>query len=260
MCASVCMYICATSCIQPHRLRADSRRDVQTPRQIRRSESAGRCTSHEQANATICMDTINNLHPRAQTPYLRLKPLILSFNPSTLLPNFSSSLTHPRTWLSGLVFLDFHPLLVSMFEISTILGLIWKFVISRIKIFDSVSRDCRVGVIGVEGGDVSESEDGVGDRPGTPPSPSSSSLALSVGSDIGKEGIWARSLRSGYRCRDFNNEFSDLKYRIADRRFSTCTSASSYPELRYIPAQRVGKPPIPHPSAMPIQQQEVKTP
>lgn len=97
--------------------------------------------------------------------------------------------------------------------------------ISLIKIFDSVSSDCRVGVVGVDGGEVSESEDGVGDRPGT--SPSSSSFDLTAESDSGKQGIGAKSLRSGYKCRDFSNEFSDLKYRIAERRFSTCTSASS---------------------------------
>jgi len=129
-------------------------------------------------------------------------------------------------------------------------------VISLIKILDSVSRDCRVGVIGVEGGEVSEEEELVGDRPGT--SPSASSLDLSV--KIGKEGIGARRLRSGYKCRDFNNEFSDLKYRIAERRFSTCPSASSYQVMVHIPAQQVVKPPIPHPSAVPIPQQEVKLP
>jgi len=129
---------------------------------------------------------------------------------------------------------------------------------SLINIFDSVSRDCRVGVIGVEGGDVSEEEELVGDRPGT--SPSASSLGLSVDLKIGKEGIGARSLRSGYKCRDFNNEFSDLKYRIADRRFSTCSLASSYQVVVYIPVQQAVRPPIPHPSAVPIPQQEVKLP
>lgn len=156
---------------------------------------------HEQINAILCIDTIQQSPPLShliKSPiYLRLNALIRSFNPSTLLPNFSSSLTHPRTWLSGLPFLDFHPLLVSILEISTILGLIWKFVISRIKIFDSVSTDWRVGVIGVEGGEVSDEEEFVGDRPGTPPSPSSSSLGLAAGTNIGKEGIGARSLRSG---------------------------------------------------------------
>jgi len=81
-------------------------------------------------------------------------------------------------------------------------------------------------VIGVDGGEVSDSEELVGDRAGTSPSPSSLGLATE---SIARDGIGASSLRSGYKCRDFNKEFSDLKYRIADRRFSTCTSASSYP-------------------------------
>jgi hypothetical protein len=131
---------------------------------------------------------------------------------------------------------------------------------SLIRIFDSVPSDWRVGVFGVDGGEVSDEDELVGDRPGTSPSPSSSSLALSVGSNVGKEGIGAKSLRSGYRCRDFNNEFSDLKYRIAERRFSTCTSASSYSLVLYIPAQQVVKPPIPRPLEVPIRQQEVKLP
>ena len=190
--------------------------------------------------------------------YLRLNPLIRSFSPSTLLPNFSSSLFHPRTCISGLPFLDFHALVVSILEISTILGLIWKFVISLIKIFDSVSRDCRVGVVGVEGGEVSDSEVLVGDRAGT--SPASSSFSLATESNIGKEGIGVRSLRSGYRCRDFNKEFSDLKYRIADRKFSTCTLASSSSNVVDMPVQQVVRHPIRHPSEVPAQQQGVKLP
>jgi hypothetical protein len=131
-------------------------------------------------------------------------------------------------------------------------------VISLIKIFDSVSRDLGVGVIGVEGGEVSDSEEFVGDRPGT--APSVASLGSAVELNIGKEGIGARSLRSGYKCRDFSKEFSDLKYRIADRRFSTCPLALPSPVSLYVPAQQVATPPNPHPSEVLAQQQEVMLP
>jgi len=113
-------------------------------------------------------------------------------------------------------------------------------------------------VIGVKGGEVSDSEEFVGDRAGTSASPSSFSLA--TGSNIGNEGIGARSLRSGYKCRDFNKAFSDLKYRIADRRFSTCTLASPSSDVVYIPVQQVVKPPILRPLGGPARQQGVKLP
>jgi hypothetical protein len=47
-----------------------------------------------------------------------------------------------------------------------------------------------------------------------------SSSAESGSGGVGVRGRGANSLRSGYKCRDFNKEFSDLKNRIADRRLS----------------------------------------
>jgi hypothetical protein len=68
----------------------------------------------------------------------------------------------------------------------------------------------KVGVSGEE--DESEVGDD-GERGGI------SSSAESGG--VGVRGRGANKLRSGYKCRDFNNEFSDLKNRMADRRLST---------------------------------------
>jgi hypothetical protein len=210
---------------------------LQRVRQLTQGRRADQCNNMYSYNQQRSPSPFSTSH------YRTFNPLIRSFNPSTLLPNFSSSFFHPPTWASGLPFLDFHPFVLDIFEISTILGLSWKFVISLIRILDSVSRDWRVGVIGVEGGEVSLLDEFVGLRPG------SSSSASCLGTMVGRDGIGARSLKSGYKWRDFNNEFSDLKYRIAERRFSTYHSAPSRPcQLqRNIPAQRAASSPILHP-------------